>query len=264
MPDPNQSLREHLIALLSGGQAHATFEDAIKDLPPKLRGAKPENFPHSPWMLLEHLRIAQHDILEFSRSEKHESPKWPEGYWPKNEAPPSADAWTKSVNQFKSDMKAMQDLIKNPKTDLFAKIALGRWTNNLARSPAASRSQRLPHRAVGGRPPVTRRLEVTIRKQKVIKTLTKCRPEVQAKRAPKGRTHATPNNAADRSSMTTSRGSPSWLSVSVVSALAKYYPHSLSPPLVNPYERPLNLRRDVSQNHIRRGMHMQRRRNQKK
>lgn len=123
--DPHQSLREHLVALLTGGQAHATFEDAIKDLPPKLRGAKPENFPHSPWMLLEHLRIAQHDILEFSRNEKHESPKWPEGYWPKSPEPASADAWTKSVNQFKSDLKAMQDLVKNPKTDPFAKIPWG-------------------------------------------------------------------------------------------------------------------------------------------
>jgi len=123
--DPHQSLREHLAALLKGGQAHATFEDAVKDLPAKLRGAKPDNFPHSPWMLLEHLRIAQHDILEFSCNEKHESPKWPEGYWPKSSEPPSADAWTKSVNQFKSDMKAMQELVKNPKIDLFAKIPWG-------------------------------------------------------------------------------------------------------------------------------------------
>jgi hypothetical protein len=123
--DPHQSLREHLVSLLSGGQAHTTFEDAIKDLPAKLRGMKPENFPHSPWMLLEHLRIAQSDILEFSRSKSHESPKWPEGYWPKDPEPPSSGAWTKSVNQFKSDMKAMQDLVKNPKTDLFAKIPWG-------------------------------------------------------------------------------------------------------------------------------------------
>jgi DinB superfamily len=123
--DPQQSLREHLIALLKGGQAHTTFEDAIKDLPPKLHGAKPENFPHSPWMLLEHLRIAQHDILEFSRDEKHKSPKWPEGYWPNNPEPPSADAWTKSINQFKSDTKAMQELVKDPRTDLFAKIPWG-------------------------------------------------------------------------------------------------------------------------------------------
>ncbi len=123
--DSHQPLREQLVALLKGGQAHATFEDAVKDLPAKLRGARPDNFPHSPWMLLEHLRIAQHDILEFSRNEKHESPKWPEGYWPKNPEPSSADAWTKSVNQFKSDIKAMQELVSNAKTDLFAKIPWG-------------------------------------------------------------------------------------------------------------------------------------------
>ncbi len=122
---PDQQLRQNLLELLSGGQAHAKFEDAIKGLPPKLRGAKPANFPHSPWMLLEHLRIAQHDILEFSRNKNHKSPKWPEGYWPKNEVPPSAGAWTKSVNQFKADAKAMQALVKNPKTDLFAKIPWG-------------------------------------------------------------------------------------------------------------------------------------------
>jgi hypothetical protein len=123
--DPHAALREHLIALLSGGHAHATFEDAVKGLPPKLRGAKPANFPHSPWMLLEHMRIAQSDILEFSRNEKHESPKWPEGYWPKEETPASPSAWEKSVEGFKSDLKAMQDLVKNPKTDLFAKIPWG-------------------------------------------------------------------------------------------------------------------------------------------
>jgi len=123
--DPDASLRQHLIELLAGGQAHAKFDDAIKNLPPKLRGAKPAHFPHSPWMLLEHLRIAQQDILGFSRNEKHESPKWPEGYWPKTEAPPTAAAWTKSVNQFQSDLKAMQTLVKNPKADLFAKIPWG-------------------------------------------------------------------------------------------------------------------------------------------
>jgi len=123
--DPNHSLREHLLELLTGGHAHAKFEDAIKGLPAKLRGAKPANFPHSPWMILEHLRLAQWDILEFSRNKKHESPKWPEGYWPKTEAPPSEEAWTKSVAQFESDLKAMKDLVKNPKTDLFAKIPWG-------------------------------------------------------------------------------------------------------------------------------------------
>jgi hypothetical protein len=123
--DPNRSLREHLVELLTGGHAHAKFEDAIKGLPPKLRGTKPANFPHSPWMILEHLRLAQLDILEFSRTEKHKSPKWPEGYWPKTEAPATNDAWTKSVKQFESDLNAMKDLVKNPKTDLFAKIPWG-------------------------------------------------------------------------------------------------------------------------------------------
>ena len=123
--DPNRSLREHLVELLTGGHAHAKFKDAVKGLPQKLRGAKPANFPHSPWMILEHLRLAQLDILEFSRTEKHKSPKWPEGYWPKTEAPATNDAWTKSVKQFESDLNAMKDLVKNPKTDLFAKIPWG-------------------------------------------------------------------------------------------------------------------------------------------
>ena len=123
--DPNHSLREHLLELLTGGHAHAKFEDAVKALPTKLQGVKPANFPHSPWMILEHLRIAQSDILEFSRTEKHESPKWPEGYWPKTEAPPTEAAWKKSVDQFESDLAAMKDLVKNPKTDLFAKIPWG-------------------------------------------------------------------------------------------------------------------------------------------
>lgn len=123
--DPNEALRQHLVELLAGGHAHATFDDVIKDLPPNLRGEKPANFPHSPWMLLEHLRLAQWDILEFSRNKKHESPKWPENYWPKTPTPPTPDAWDKSVKQFRSDLKAMQDLVANPKTDLFAKIPWG-------------------------------------------------------------------------------------------------------------------------------------------
>ena len=123
--DPDVSLRQHLVELLTGGHAHATFEDAIEGLPAKLRGAKPASFPHSAWMILEHLRIAQSDILEFSRNQKHESPKWPEGYWPKTEDPPTESAWTKSVEQFQADLKAMQDLVKNPTTDLFTKILWG-------------------------------------------------------------------------------------------------------------------------------------------
>ena len=96
--DHEQSLRKHLVELLADGSAHAKFEDVINGLPPKLRGRKPPNFPHSPWMLLEHLRLAQWDILEFSRNAEHASPKWPEGYWPKTEAPPSTAAWNKSIS----------------------------------------------------------------------------------------------------------------------------------------------------------------------
>ena len=121
----DQELREHLIYLLKGGGAHAKFDDVISGLPEQLRGTKAAGLPHTAWMLLEHLRRAQWDILEFSRNPKHESPKWPEGYWPEGEAPPSATAWNKSVQQFRKDSKAMQELVANPKTDLFAKIPWG-------------------------------------------------------------------------------------------------------------------------------------------
>ena len=121
----DQHLRQNLQYLLAGGGAHVKFEAAIKDLPPKLRGAKPANFPHTPWMILEHLRLAQWDILEFSRNPKHVSPDWPSGYWPKTEAPPNLAAWNKSIQQFRRDAKAIQALIENPRTDLFARIPWG-------------------------------------------------------------------------------------------------------------------------------------------
>jgi len=121
----DQSLRQNLEYLISGGGAHAKFEDVIKGIPAKLRGTKPKGFPHSAWMLVEHMRIAQRDILEFSRDRNHKSPNWPEGYWPKSAEPPSAAAWNKSIEQFRTDQKAMLDLVADPKTDLFAKIPWG-------------------------------------------------------------------------------------------------------------------------------------------
>jgi hypothetical protein len=124
--DPHdKQLRKHVLYLLDGGGAHARFNDAVKDMLEDLRGVKPNAFPHSAWMLLEHLRLAQWDILEFSRNPKYESPKWPVGYWPKTESPPNAHAWNKSVQQFRKDLKAMQDLVANPKTDLYARIPWG-------------------------------------------------------------------------------------------------------------------------------------------
>jgi DinB superfamily len=126
VPDPNgKQLREHVLYLLNGGGAHARFDDVVKNMPEELRGAKPNGLPHTAWMLLEHLRLAQWDILEFSRKSKYTSPKWPEGYWPKTEVPPSAPAWNKSVQEFRKDLKAMQDLVANPKTNLYARISWG-------------------------------------------------------------------------------------------------------------------------------------------
>ena len=118
-------LREHLVYLLGGGGAHATFDQAMAGLPADLRGRKTKGYPHTPWMLLEHMRIAQWDILDFSRNSKYKSLPWPEGYWPKDEAPPSAAAWKQSIESFHKDLKAMQQLVKNPKTDLFARIPWG-------------------------------------------------------------------------------------------------------------------------------------------
>jgi hypothetical protein len=120
-----QSLREHLLYLLSGGGAHSKFDDVVKGLPPSLRGKKPGRFPHTAWMLIEHMRLAQWDILEFSRNAQHVSPEWPEGYWPKTQAPPRAAAWTKSIGEFLHDLKAMQDLVANPAIDLYAPIPWG-------------------------------------------------------------------------------------------------------------------------------------------
>ncbi len=123
--NPDQALRQHLLYLLKDGGAHAKFDNVIDNFPARLRGKKISNFPHTAWMLLEHMRIAQGDILEFSRNAKHVSPKWPEGHWPKSEAPSSAAAWTKSVSSFRKDLKAMEGLITDPKTDLYAPLPWG-------------------------------------------------------------------------------------------------------------------------------------------
>jgi uncharacterized damage-inducible protein DinB len=123
--DPTQSLRDHVLELLRGGHAHLSFGKALAGLPAELRGRKAANLPHTIWQLLEHLRLAQWDILEFSRDEKHVSPDWPAGYWPQTEAPPDDATWEKSLDAFNRDLQAMQDLVADPKTDLFAKLPWG-------------------------------------------------------------------------------------------------------------------------------------------
>ena len=118
----DQSLRKHLTEFLDGAQAHATFDDVIDKFPPKLRGEIPKGSPHSAWMLLEHIRIAQHDILDFNRNPEYKELNWPTDYWPKQPNPPSDAAWNKSVQSFHNDLAAMKKLVNDPKTDLFAII----------------------------------------------------------------------------------------------------------------------------------------------
>ncbi len=123
--DHGASLRQHLLDLLNGGHAHATFDAAVKNLPIALRGKRPRGAEHSPWEVLEHLRIAQWDILEFSRDAAHQSPAWPSGYWPATPVPPDPKAWDKRVRAFRRDLKAMCDLVADPSTDLYARIPHG-------------------------------------------------------------------------------------------------------------------------------------------
>jgi|SRR5208283_230311 len=118
-------LRDHVLEILKGGSAHADFDAAMGDWPVQLAGVKVANFPHTAWMLLEHLRLAQWDILEFSRNSKHVSPKWPEGYWPASEAPLNEKAWRASMAAFKKDLRTMEQLVANRKIDLFARIPWG-------------------------------------------------------------------------------------------------------------------------------------------
>ena len=121
----DEILRDHLVKLLRGGSAHLGFDEAIEGLPADLRGTKHPELPHTAWQLLEHLRIAQWDILDFSRNPDYVTPKWPDDYWPETAAPPDAAAWDRSVEQFRRDLQAMQDLVADPKTDLYAKIPWG-------------------------------------------------------------------------------------------------------------------------------------------
>lgn len=118
-------LRQHLVNLLTGRQAHVTFDDAVADLPPSLRGTRPDAVPYSPWELVEHIRRAQVDILDFCRDPTYEAPAWPDAYWPDAVAPPSDDAWDDSVEQVRDDLASMCGLVRSPDVDLYAEIPHG-------------------------------------------------------------------------------------------------------------------------------------------
>jgi hypothetical protein len=115
-------LRENLLRLLSGGGAHAPVEAALAGWPAPLRGVRPARQPHTAWRLLEHLRIAQWDILEFCRDPEHVSPAWPEGYWPEGDEPPDPQAWDRARASFLRDLEAMKALVADPSQDLLARI----------------------------------------------------------------------------------------------------------------------------------------------
>jgi len=121
----DSDLREHLVELLDGGHAHIRFDDAVKDFPRELRGVRADGCPHSAWELLEHLRIAQWDILEFSRDPNHVSPDFPSGYWPASVAPADDAAWDASVAAFRRDLHALAALARDKSVDLYAKIPHG-------------------------------------------------------------------------------------------------------------------------------------------
>jgi DinB superfamily len=121
----DQIIREHLFELLSGGQAHLDFEKATAKMPVDLRGVRPASLPYTAWRLVEHMRIAQWDILQFSVNTQHVPPEFPDGYWPKGDAPPDPSAWDSSLAAFRADLRAIMDLVADPKTQLFPPLAHG-------------------------------------------------------------------------------------------------------------------------------------------
>lgn len=123
--EADRLVRKQLAAMISGGHAHITFEDAVHGFPLDRIGERPPEMPHSAWELLEHLRIAQHDIVEFSRSGEHQSPKWPEGYWPAAPAPGDPAEWDHSVRNFLKDRARFEEMLSDPARDLLAAFPWG-------------------------------------------------------------------------------------------------------------------------------------------
>lgn len=119
------ALRQLLSKLLEWEDAHVSFERAAAGIPADLRGRTPPGAPYSPWQLLEHLRLTQHDILDFCVNAQYEELKWPDEYWPASAAPPSAKAWDESIARYKEDRRVLQQLAVDPNVDLNAKIPHG-------------------------------------------------------------------------------------------------------------------------------------------
>jgi hypothetical protein len=119
------SLRQHLVRLLEWEDAHVSFDAAVAGLPSRLRGSQPAGLPYSPWQLVEHLRITQHDILDFSRNPHYQELTWPNAYWPSSPTPAGPSAWNQSIRQFQDDRAALQQLARDLAIDLEATIPHG-------------------------------------------------------------------------------------------------------------------------------------------
>ncbi|MES2220755.1 MAG: DinB family protein [Acidobacteriota bacterium] len=127
----DHSVRRELSAFLRGDQAHASLDAAIKDMPASLIDKKPEGSPHNAWQMLEHIRITLHDLFEFCTNPKYQALQWPEGYWPKEESPKFAKSWDQCVAEIHKDLKALDQLIQDPGTNLITKIPWGENQNIL-------------------------------------------------------------------------------------------------------------------------------------
>jgi hypothetical protein len=120
--ESDKVVREQLLFLLRSGNAHMNFDQAVADFPIQNINTKPPNVSYTPWYLLEHLRIAQWDILEFIRDPKHVSPTWPEGYWPPENEEADQAKWEKTICDFQADMETLQDMVVDQQVDLYALI----------------------------------------------------------------------------------------------------------------------------------------------
>jgi hypothetical protein len=118
----DRDLRKRLVVMLQGGKAHLTYDKAVARLAEPLRGKRPRGLPYSPWQQIEHLRIAQADILGYTRDPKHPSLEWPDDFWPKNPAPPARTAWDRSIRAYRADRQAFCDLVMDPGTDILAPV----------------------------------------------------------------------------------------------------------------------------------------------
>ena len=121
----DESIRKHVLYLLRGGGAHLSFDDFVGSFPPDLCNRQIEGLPYTPWQVLEHMRLAQSDILEFSRDANHVSPEFPKGYWPRPDELGTPALWQGTIEAFREDLRQMEALVEDPSTDLYAKIPHG-------------------------------------------------------------------------------------------------------------------------------------------